>query len=59
MMHNDSSLIAISKTSNPTTFEKTIGVNDFYFGDGSWDYPLGACECSEPATPTRSCTPRR
>jgi choline dehydrogenase-like flavoprotein len=44
MMHNNSSLIAISKTPNPTRFEKTLGVNDYYFGDGDWEYPLGAMQ---------------
>jgi hypothetical protein len=32
MMHNNSSLIAFSKIPNPTKFQKTLGVNDFYFG---------------------------
>jgi choline dehydrogenase-like flavoprotein len=44
MLHNNSSLIAISKTPNPTRFEKTLGINDFYEGDGEWDYPLGAMQ---------------
>ncbi len=44
MLHNNSSLIAISKIPNPTRFEKTLGVNDYYFGDGEWDYPLGAMQ---------------
>jgi choline dehydrogenase-like flavoprotein len=44
MMHNNSSLIAISRTPNPTRFEKTLGVNDYYFGDGQWEYPLGAMQ---------------
>jgi choline dehydrogenase-like flavoprotein len=44
MFHNNSSLIAISKTPNPTVFEKTLGINDFYYGDGEWDYPLGAMQ---------------
>jgi choline dehydrogenase-like flavoprotein len=44
MMHNNSSLIAISKEPNPTVFEKTLGVNDYYYGDGDWDYPLGAIQ---------------
>jgi choline dehydrogenase-like flavoprotein len=44
MLHNNSSLIAISKTPNPTLFQKTLGVNDFYYGDGEWDYPLGAIQ---------------
>jgi choline dehydrogenase-like flavoprotein len=44
MMHNNSSLIAISKIPNPTVFEKTLGVNDYYYGDGDWEYPLGAMQ---------------
>ncbi|HEX5614826.1 MAG TPA: GMC family oxidoreductase [Acidimicrobiia bacterium] len=44
MLHNNSSLIAISKTPNPTVFEKTLGINDFYYGDGDWDFPLGAMQ---------------
>ena len=44
MLHNNSSLIAISKTPNPTRFEKTLGINDYYYGDGEWDYPLGAMQ---------------
>jgi choline dehydrogenase-like flavoprotein len=44
MLHNNSSLIAFSKTPNPTKFQKTLGINDFYFGDGEWPYPLGAMQ---------------
>jgi choline dehydrogenase-like flavoprotein len=44
MMHNNSSLIAFSKLPNPTKFQKTVGVNDYYFGDGDWDFPLGGIQ---------------
>jgi len=44
MLHNNSSLIAFSKLPNPTKFQKTLGINDFYFGDGEWPYPLGAIQ---------------
>src|SRR5205823_3752715 len=44
MLHNNSSLIAISKIPNPTVFEKTLGINDYYYGDGEWEYPLGAMQ---------------
>jgi choline dehydrogenase-like flavoprotein len=44
MLHNNSSLIAFSNTPNPTKFQKTLGINDFYFGDGDWPYPLGAMQ---------------
>ena len=42
MLHNNSSLIAISKEPNPTVFHKTLGINDCYFDGDGWDYPLGA-----------------
>ncbi len=41
MCHNNSALLALSKRPNPTTFQKTLGVNDFYFGDEQSDTPLG------------------
>lgn len=41
MCHNNSALLAISKRPNPTVFQKTIGVNDYYFRAGDWPYPLG------------------
>jgi len=44
MMHNNSSLIAFSTIPNPTKFQKTLGINDYYFGDGDWPYPLGAMQ---------------
>ena len=44
MMHNNSALIAFSKIPNPTRFQKTLGVNDFYFGSDDWDFPLGGIQ---------------
>jgi len=41
MCHNNSVMLAISKTPNPTVFQKTIGLNDFYHRADGWDYPLG------------------
>jgi choline dehydrogenase-like flavoprotein len=41
MRHNCSALIAISKDPNPTVFQKTLGLNDFYFRSEDWEYPLG------------------
>ena len=41
MRHNNSVVMAISRTPNPTKFQKTLGLNDFYFGCDDWDYPLG------------------
>jgi choline dehydrogenase-like flavoprotein len=33
--------MAISKCPNPTIFQKTLAVNDFYFGSKDWSYPMG------------------
>jgi choline dehydrogenase-like flavoprotein len=41
MCHNNSALIAISRTPNPTRFQKTLGLNDFYFGSDGDAVPLG------------------
>jgi len=41
MGHVNSVLLAISKTPNATVFQKTLGVNDFYFGDDDFKYPMG------------------
>jgi choline dehydrogenase-like flavoprotein len=41
MGHVNSVLMAISKCPNPTVFQKTLGLNDFYFGAPDWDYPMG------------------
>jgi choline dehydrogenase-like flavoprotein len=41
MGHVNSVLMAISKCPNPTVFQKTLAVNDFYFGGEEWQYPMG------------------
>jgi choline dehydrogenase-like flavoprotein len=41
MCHNNSAVLALSKDPNPTVFQKTIAINDFYFRAPDWDYPLG------------------
>jgi choline dehydrogenase-like flavoprotein len=41
MGHINSVLLAISKTPNATVFQKTLAVNDFYFGDEGFEYPMG------------------
>jgi choline dehydrogenase-like flavoprotein len=47
MLHNNSGLVAFSKTPNPTRFQKTLGVNDFYWSDPfdpDWPYPVGSIQ---------------
>lgn len=41
MGHINSVLLAISATPNPTVFQKTLAVNDYYFGDAAFPYPMG------------------
>lgn len=41
MGHTNSILLAISKCPNPTVFQKTLSVNDFYFGTPDFPYPMG------------------
>jgi choline dehydrogenase-like flavoprotein len=41
MAHINSAMLAISKSPNPTRFQKTLGVNDFYWGADDFDFPLG------------------
>lgn len=41
MGHVNSVLMAVSRCPNPTVFQKTLGVNDFYFGSPDWSYPMG------------------
>jgi choline dehydrogenase-like flavoprotein len=41
MGHINSVVMAISKTPNPSVFQKTLALNDFYFRSDDWDFPLG------------------
>ncbi len=41
MLHNNSAMLAVSTTPNPTRFQKTLGLNDFYFATKDEPYPLG------------------
>ncbi len=41
MAHNNSAMVALSKEPNPTKFGKTWALNDFYFGDEDFQFPIG------------------
>jgi choline dehydrogenase-like flavoprotein len=41
MGHINSVLMAVSKCPNPTVFQKTLALNDFYFGSDDFDFPMG------------------
>jgi choline dehydrogenase-like flavoprotein len=41
MGHINSVLMAVSRCPNPTLFQKTLALNDFYFGSPEWPWPMG------------------
>jgi len=41
MAHINSGVIAISQAPNPTKFQKTLGINDYYWGADDSELPLG------------------
>jgi len=41
MFHASRAVLALSREENPTIFQKTLGLNDFYFGSDEDDFPLG------------------
>ena len=44
MRHNNLALMAVSKEPNPTQFQKTLAINDWYLGSQDWDFPLGGIQ---------------
>src|SRR5512132_3900369 len=41
MFHNSKAVVALSKQPNDTVFQKTLAINDFYFGAPGYDFPVG------------------
>ena len=41
MFHNSQAVLAISLEPNTTIFQKTLALNDFYFGMDGFEYPMG------------------
>jgi choline dehydrogenase-like flavoprotein len=41
MYHNSQAVLALSLTPNDTMFQKTLALNDFYFGMDGFPYPMG------------------
>jgi choline dehydrogenase-like flavoprotein len=41
MFHASQAVLALSKEENPTVFQKTLGLNDFYFRSEDFEFPLG------------------
>jgi len=41
MYHNCLAVVALAKERNDTVFQKTLGINDFYFATSDYEYPAG------------------
>jgi hypothetical protein len=41
MGHINSIQMALSLCPNPTVFQKTLAINDFYGPSSEWDFPMG------------------
>jgi choline dehydrogenase-like flavoprotein len=41
VFHNSQAVLALSHEPNPTVFQKTLGLNDFYFGTDDFAFPMG------------------
>ena len=41
MFHNSQAVLAISREPNLTMFQKTLSLNDFYFGMDGFEFPMG------------------
>jgi choline dehydrogenase-like flavoprotein len=41
MFHNSKAVVALAKERNDTVFQKTLGLNDFYFATDEHPWPLG------------------
>ena len=42
--HASQAVLALSKEENPTAFQKTLALHDFYFQGDDFEYPLGAIQ---------------
>jgi choline dehydrogenase-like flavoprotein len=44
MRHNNVALMALSREPNPTRFQKTLALNEWYLKGEDWDYPWGGIQ---------------
>ncbi|MFA6044535.1 MAG: GMC family oxidoreductase [Phycisphaerales bacterium] len=44
MFHNSDAMLSISAQPNDDHYMKTWGINDFYFGEPGYDYPMGSIQ---------------
>jgi choline dehydrogenase-like flavoprotein len=41
MKHQNGAIVGITRKPNPSIFQKTLGINDFYWGEPGFEYPMG------------------
>lgn len=44
MAHKHAGIIALTTKVNPTVFQKTLAINDFYWGEKDFAYPMGSVQ---------------
>jgi choline dehydrogenase-like flavoprotein len=44
MFHDSQAVLALSREPNPTKFQKTLAINDFYLRGPDFDYPMGGIQ---------------
>ena len=44
MRHNNLAVMGLSREPNPTRFQKTLALNDWYSGSDDWEFPLGGIQ---------------
>jgi choline dehydrogenase-like flavoprotein len=44
MRHNNLALMAVSKEPNPTVFQKTLALHDWYLAGDGWEFPMGGIQ---------------
>jgi len=41
MKHQNGAILGLTKKLNPTVFQKTLAINDFYWGEKDFEFPMG------------------
>jgi choline dehydrogenase-like flavoprotein len=41
MKHQNGAIVGLTKKLNPAVFQKTLAINDFYWGEPDFNYPMG------------------
>ena len=44
MKHNNAAMMGVTLKKNPTIFQKTLAISDYYFGDNNFKFPMGCVQ---------------